>query len=220
MVKLNGNLKKSGKSDTEEQILKAARRLFENKGFNGARMQEIADEAGINKSLLHYYFRSKEGLFDQIFLEAFKDFWPSIEEIAQNEDAGVRDLIRTAVNGYIDILTRMPFLSSFIVGEINRDPERVRGLMEAAGLDTVRVMKIVKRSIQNGEMIEMDPRELIVNVVGLSVFPFLSRPLLQRMFWESEQAYEAFLESRRKSVVDFICRSILVEDRSGCSPES
>ncbi|MGM0377463.1 MAG: TetR/AcrR family transcriptional regulator [Bacteroidota bacterium] len=102
------NLKNSGKSDTEEQILKAARRLFENKGFYGARMQEIADEAGINKSLLHYYFRSKEGLFDQIFLEAFKDFWPSIEEIAQNEDAGVRDLIRTAVNGYIDILTRMP----------------------------------------------------------------------------------------------------------------
>ncbi len=84
------NAKKSGKSDTEEQILKAARKLFENKGFNGARMQEIADEAGINKSLLHYYFRSKEGLFDQIFLEAFKDFWPSIEWIAQNEEAGIR----------------------------------------------------------------------------------------------------------------------------------
>ena len=66
---------------TEKTILEAAKKVFLDKGFDGARMQEIADEAGINKALLHYYFRSKDKLFDAIFEEAFKQFLPNISDI-------------------------------------------------------------------------------------------------------------------------------------------
>lgn len=197
--------------DAEQRIIEAARKVFIKKGFDGARMQEIADEADINKALLHYYFRSKEKLFDHIFKEAFKHFWPSIEDIMQKKDATVKDLIKAAVDGYMDILERMPFLPVFIIGEINRSPERMEELMLSAGIRPDVVVKIIRNAINNGEMIDMDPRELVVNIVGLSIFPYLSRPLLSRMFWNSAEEYEQFLENRRTTVFDFICRSVLVE---------
>jgi TetR/AcrR family transcriptional regulator len=198
--------------DAEQRIIDAARKVFIKKGFDGARMQEIADEADINKALLHYYFRSKEKLFDHIFKEAFKHFWPSIESLMQKKkDATVKDLIKAAVDGYMDILERMPFLPVFIIGEINRSPERMEELMLSAGIRPDVVVKIIRNAINNGEMIDMDPRELVVNIVGLSIFPYLSRPLLNRMFWNSAEEYEQFLKRRRTTVFDFICRSVLVE---------
>lgn len=203
--------KKEKNQDTEQLILEAARKVFIRKGFDGARMQEIANEAGINKALLHYYFRSKDKLFDQIFREVFKSFWSSIEIIITKEDAGVKDLINVAVNNYVDLLMKMPFLPAFIVGEINRSPERIEELVLSTGVNSGKIIEIVKRSIENGEIIPMDPRELIVNIVGLSIFPFITRPILSRMFWQSSKEYEEFLENRRNSVYEFICRSVLTE---------
>jgi len=203
--------KKEKNKDTEAQILDAARKVFVRKGYDGARMQEIANEAGMNKALLHYYFRSKDKLFDQIFKEAFSNFWPSIEVFVSQKDARVKDLIKVVVNNYVDLLVKMPFLPAFVVGEINRSPERMEELILSTGINPGKVIEIIKKSIENGEMVRMDPRELIINIIGLSVFPFLSRPLLSRMFWESQEKYMEFLESRRDSIYDFICRSVLTE---------
>jgi hypothetical protein len=94
---------------------------------------------------------------------------------------------------------------------VNRSPERVRELMEKAGIQPQRSLGIIQQAIDKGEVIPMDPREFIVNLVALSVFPFLSRPLISRMFWDSQQEYDRFLQTRRDSLVDFICRSVLVE---------
>jgi TetR/AcrR family transcriptional regulator len=65
-------------SETERKILQAAREVFQRKGLYGARMQEIADAAGINKALLHYYFRNKDKLFDAIFSDVFQNFIPGL----------------------------------------------------------------------------------------------------------------------------------------------
>jgi AcrR family transcriptional regulator len=197
--------------NTEKLILEAARTVFEKKGFEGARMQEIADEAGINKALLHYYFRSKEKLFDTIFREAFNNFWPSIEAEINGKDATVKDLIKGVVNAYTNMLRKMPFLPGFIVGEINRSPERVEGLLRATGIKPDFVIGIIKNGIDRGEIIAIDPRELIINIIGLSIIPYLSRPVLWRMFYDSPDEYDKFLEGRRKTLYEFICRSILKE---------
>ncbi|MGQ1890461.1 TetR/AcrR family transcriptional regulator [Thermophagus sp. OGC60D27] len=202
--------KKDKSPDTEERILNAANRVFEKKGYEGARMQEIADEAGINKALLHYYFRSKDKLFDRIFKEAFSQFWPSIQRETQKEVVDIRDLITTLVNGYMDILEDKPFLAAFVVGEINRSPDRIKELLLSSGLEPEKVIKIVQTAIDKGEIVKMDPRELIINVVGLSIFPFIARPLIRNMFWESNEEYGHFLKNRRKTVYEFICRSVFV----------
>ncbi|WP_016776353.1 TetR/AcrR family transcriptional regulator [Anaerophaga thermohalophila] len=202
-------MKNKKDQDTEQKILQAANRVFLKKGYEGARMQEIANEAGINKALLHYYFRSKEKLFDRIFREAFSNFWPSIEKVTKGGNAEIKELIEAAVNGYMDILEDKPFLPAFIVGEINRSPERIKDLLLSTGLQPEKVLKIVQDAIDAGEIVEMDPRELIVNIVSLSIFPFIGRPLLSSMFWESTEEFDLFLKDRRKTVYEFICRSIM-----------
>jgi AcrR family transcriptional regulator len=198
-------------SVSEEVILEAARRVFIRKGYNGARMQEIADEAKMNKALLHYYFRSKDKLFDRVFLEAFKEFWPSIEAVAGQEEVSVNRLIRAIVDGYMDILEKMPFLPNFVINELNRAPERVEGLILASGINPETVSRIFKRSIENGEMRPMDPRELLINIIGLCVFPVLARPLTERLLWASGVLYDEFLTKRRDTVYDFVSKSVLNE---------
>ena len=205
------NKKKSEKEDTEELILIAARQVFVRKGYEGARMQEIADEAGINKALLHYYFRSKEKLFDKIFLEAFRNFWPSVKEELERGNGTVKSLIRAAVHSYTDLLMKMPFLPAFVIGEINRSPERMEDLLLATGINPQFVLDVIQKGIDRGEVIPLEPRSLLINIVGLSLFPFISRPLLSRMFFQSDEEYFTFLENRRTDLCEFICRSVLTE---------
>lgn len=205
------NKKTTENQDAEALILQAAREVFVHKGYDGARMQEIADEAGINKALLHYYFRSKEKLFDKIFLEAFNNFWPSIQTELQQGNGSVKSLIKAAVNAYTDMLMQMPYLPAFVIGEINRSPDRIEELMLATGINPELIIKVIENGIESGEIIPIEPRSLVINIVGLSLFPFISRPLLSRMFFKSDEEFMTFLENRRINLYEFICRSVLTE---------
>src|SRR3954468_10948841 len=107
---------------TEEKILEAARKIFLAKGLDGARMQDIADEAGINKAMLHYYFRSKEKLFEKIFTEVAGHFLPRIATILASENS-VLEKIDTFCAEYINQVMQTPYVPIFILNEINRQPE-------------------------------------------------------------------------------------------------
>ena len=121
-------------SGTEQRILEAARNIFIHKGYYGARMQEIADEAGINKALLHYYFRSKDRLFETIFQQSFSKFVPVIGGILAGSDPWQKK-IGAFVENYLQLLYSNPYLPQFILNEINRDPEGIRRLFHSTGLD-------------------------------------------------------------------------------------
>src|ERR1700751_5008479 len=108
--------------DTQERILAAAKNIFLTKGMAGARMQDIADEAGINKAMLHYYFRSKEKLFEGIFSELSQQFFPKLVLIFESEESIFRK-IEMFVSEYIDQMSRTPYLPIFVLNEINRQPE-------------------------------------------------------------------------------------------------
>jgi TetR/AcrR family transcriptional regulator len=107
----------------EERILAAAKKVFTTKGMAGARMQDIADEAKINKALLHYYFRDKDKLFEVVFLEEAQKFFPKINGIF-NSDAPLFEKIENFVNEYIDEMQENPYLPWFVMNEINRDPDQ------------------------------------------------------------------------------------------------
>lgn len=192
----------------EQVILDAASKVFMRKGYDGARMQEIADEAGINKALLHYYFRSKELLFHQIFRHSFRSFWPSIEPVLYNKDSDIRSIIRAIVHGYANLLEKMPYLPNFIINEINRDPAKVAELIHDAGIKPEMVVSAFARAMDKGEIVRMDPRELIVNIIGLCVFPVITRPLLGTLLYKEKEAYEQFLKARKETACEFICRAV------------
>ena len=107
--------------NTEEEILNAAKEVFQQKGMAGARMQEIADKAKINKALLHYYYRSKQLLFEAVFKNAFRLLAPQIGKVL-NDDTELFDKIRNFTDSYVSFVIKHPYLPNFVTQELNSNP--------------------------------------------------------------------------------------------------
>jgi TetR/AcrR family transcriptional regulator len=188
---------------TEALILAAAKKIFLQKGMEGARMQEIADEAGINKALLHYYFRSKEKLFNQIFDHAVQGIFDTINaSIRQEQD--IYAFIAVFVKKYMAIIRENPFISNFVFNEINRNPERMSELAKFIRLDKAAYGQMIQKNIEEGKMIPVKPEHLLTDLLGMSIFPIVARPLvINYLFNENEMAYENFLNERLEHIVTF-----------------
>lgn len=200
------------KDNTEEKILNAAQNVFIRKGMDGARMQEIADEAGINKALLHYYFRSKQKLFEAIFKQVFKQIFPDIKNFIHSERP-IEEKLGIFVDKYISILLLNPYLPTFILKEINRDPEFLASVIKGQGINPHDLFAMLKKEMESDNIRKMDPRDLMINILGLSIFPFAARPLMQIMLFDNDKkAYREFLKQRKETVKDFILNSILIKD--------
>ncbi len=195
-------------SDTENRILKAARKIFIKNGLSGTRMQNIANEAKINKALLHYYFRSKEKLFDAVFKYAFFKFVPKVEQVL-NSNKSLFEKIELIADQYITALMKNQFIPMFVLHEINRNPNRLYDLMQQVGLNPAILVEQIKKEIEKGNIINISPVQLVINLLALCVFPVAGRPLLQRVFFgNNRKQYRQFLESRKKEVPQFVINSI------------
>lgn len=208
------------KDNTEEKILDAAQTVFIQKGMDGARMQEIANEAGINKALLHYYFRSKQKLFEAIFGVVFSKAFPNIKQF-MTSDIPVEEKLGQFIEKYIDLLFQNPYLPSFILKEINRDPEFLAIVIKKQGANPGDIFNVFEKEMDAGNIKRMDPRELMINVIGLSVFPFAAKPLMQIMFFDNDKkSYKEFLKQRKETVKKFVLDAILVKESEVRRPKS
>lgn len=199
------------KDNTEEKILDAAQNVFIHKGMDGARMQEIANEAGINKALLHYYFRSKQKLFEAIFKKVFKQIFPDLKAFIHSERP-IEEKLQVFIEKYIDLLMKNPFLPSFILKEVHRDPEFLASVIKGRGIDPQDLLTMFEKEMEAGNIRKMDPRELMINILGLSIFPFAAKPLMQIMFFDNDKkAYNEFLTRRKETVKRFVLDSILIK---------
>lgn len=198
------------KDNTEEKILDAAKNVFISKGMEGARMQEIADQAGINKALLHYYFRTKERLFEAILSEIIKFAFPKLTGILQAENSVVTK-IEQVVDAYVDLLRRHPFIPAFILKEINRDPSGLFKMVLKYGFNFQVIFDMIQQAIDQGEIKPIQPQHLVTNVVSLCVFPFAARPILQFViFKDNPQALEAFYAERAEVIKKFVIDAIVI----------
>jgi AcrR family transcriptional regulator len=195
---------------TEEKIIAAAKRVFIQKGIDGARMQEIADEAGINKSLLHYYFRSKDKLFDRVFSESFIPVIKTINQIFENFQ-DVDSLIEDFVTNYIRLLRQNPYIPHFIIHELNRNPDRVVERIQSSNFDRTRILEIISRDVNSENLKSFDPIHIVVNIIALCVFPFVARPIIQGyMFNDNEADFEEFINERAQHIIAFVKSAIFV----------
>jgi AcrR family transcriptional regulator len=195
---------------TEEAILGAARKVFLQKGMEGARMQEIADEAGINKALLHYYYRNKEKLFEAIFREAYFEMMNSVLG-TMNEDRPLFEKIEFFIRNVIDFMIRNPYIPGFIIHEINRDPGKIVSIFMQSGMKPPLLIRQINEEIKQGRIRRIEPRQLIVNILAMCIFPVIARPILTSVLFEGDaEAYTRFLERRKKEVAGFIINSIRV----------
>ncbi len=196
------------KPNTGQLILEAARVVFIKKGLEGARMQEIADEAGINKALLHYYFRSKEKLFDHIFENALADVFEVINE-SIHEDGDVFVFIETFVDHYLTILKKNPFIPNFIFNEITHHPERIDLLSQKFKLNIPGFNRMMERNIAQKKIIPILPEHLMIDLLGICVFPYVASPLLENVFFKDHPAgVESFLYERKQHIINFFKKAL------------
>ena len=201
------------KDSTEERILEAAKTVFIAKGMEGARMQEIADEAGINKSLLHYYFRNKETLFKAVFQNAVKDLMPAILTVITSEKPLLQK-IEEFMALHIGFIHSNPLVPLFLISETMRNPNRVldgfRTTVDPAM--TSRFKEEIRRNVEAGTIRPIDPYQLIINMLSLSVFPSIARPILSGFFNLSDEEYDELLRKRKTNVSEFIINSLRCQD--------
>ena len=200
--------KTENKETTEQQILEAAKTVFQAKGMDGARMQEIADAAGINKAMLHYYYRSKEMLFEAVFKSAFSLLAPQLNAIL-NDDSSIEDKIRSFTFNYITFMTKHPYLPNFIIQELNRNEDFILKLKENAGFPNLEKFETkLENEIKQGILNPIAADQLFVNIIALNIFPFLGKPLVKAFADKDEKAFKEFIESRKTEVANFIINSI------------
>lgn len=193
--------------NTENQILKAAREVFIAKGYEGARMQEIADRAGINKALLHYYFRSKEKLFEAVFSEIAMNLFPAMKQLLEAE-IGIKEKVTFFIKIYLKTLLENPFIPAFVINTLNTNPEGFIKYIKKAGLNPLMLQTQIDNEVGKGLIKPVKAEHLIVNIIAMCIFPLVARPIVQSIFNKSDVEYNAYLLERENEITDFVLKAI------------
>lgn len=196
--------------NTEGQILTAAKNVFQRKGMDGSRMQEIANEAGINKAMLHYYYRSKQLLFEAVFKSAFSLLSPQLNAIL-NDDSSVEEKVKNFTHNYITFIIKHPYLPNFIIQELNRNPgfiDKIKQNKAFPNLDKFK--KQVNTEIEKGIIKPIKAEQLFINIMSLNIFPFVAKPLIKAFTDVDDKMYKQLIEDRKTEVADFIINAIKI----------
>ena len=200
------------KQQTEVIIKEAAKKIFIRKGYAGARMQDIADEAGINKALLHYYYRSKDKLFDVIFTSVFNGLISQLRNgLKGNHD--VFEKINIFVDTYVDMLGKNPYLPLFILNEISQNPDRfiekiknMESFPEAASM-----VGLMLEAIDEGKIKKIQPFHLFMNIISMCIFPFIAKPMFLTIAKMEEETWQILMKDRKEEVKRFILNAIIID---------
>lgn len=185
----------------EEKIKAAAKKIFTQKGFAATRTRDIAEEAGINLALLNYYFRSKQKLFDIIMLENFKKFIHGIVIDVVHENATIEQKLEKVVSAYIDFLMLNPDLPFFILNELRNNPTAIATTISEE-INQVRnnFFKQLQQGNKKSKLLPMEPFHFVANLIGLTVFPFVGKPMLQRVTNANDAKFKALMQERKKLI--------------------
>jgi TetR/AcrR family transcriptional regulator len=188
---------------TEQLIRDTAKHLFFAEGKLHATTQEIADAAGVNRTLVNYYFRSRDILFDQVFNEAQEVFSSTLDEVFESS-MPFKEKIRNLINVFIEETTQYPYRQLFIITEMNRDlvlyskrsrVNKVKSFIEE-----------IQQEMDNGELRKMDPRHFIINLFSLMAHPLITAPLQQAIFGMNDDEYAKLMEERKELIFETIFR--------------
>ena len=198
------------KLSTEEQILVAAKEVFMRKGYAGTRMQEVADAAGINKAMLHYYYRSKEKLFRVILTEAMQIIEPMLVR-AISSDKTVLEKLEDLVRGYLAILKDKPYLPLFVMHELSQNQgqfirERIDTRLHAPA--ALGFMQQVIEEAEAGKIRSVHPLHLMMNTMSMIIFPFVARPMIETVAGVQGGEVDDMLAEREQHILDFLRRAL------------
>lgn len=200
---------------TEEKIIRAAEEVFYLEGYGGARMRIIADKAGINKGLLHYYFKTKEKLFDTIFGVAINKVLFRIQEILE-EESPLFEKIDRIVDEYSRFLAVNPAMPRFVLNELGKNPDHflTKGLAANAHTTMARFRETLEVESRAGLIRKVDAHQLLLDIFSLVIFPYVGQPMVQLVFGMDNRHFKNLVGERKEHVKDFIKRAIAPGDLS------
>ena len=179
----------------EEKIKEAARRVFMKKGYAATRTRDIAEEAGLNLALLNYYFRSKEKLFGIVIEERMKQFFGVITPLMFDTTTTLDRKIELIVSSYVDMLLQNPDLPLFILNEIRHNSDLFNRFQAGRLIQSSHFVAQLKEK-QPG----IHPLHFVVSILGMTIFPFVAKPVLQSAGGINQQLFVAMMEERKKLV--------------------
>jgi len=194
---------------TEEKIFESATEIFLEKGMDGARMQDIADNAGINKALLHYYYRTKDRLFNAVFEmiagQMFKKFAPILDEHLSLEDK-----LRFFFREHIAFMQKNPKLPLFILSEFHRNPQRIKKIVQSIDIGKLwnTLEEQHKDEFKKYNITRENIPQFMTTLAGMSVFPFAAKPVIAPIMEKMGFNFEKFIEARKEYAADFVLKAI------------
>ena len=188
--------------NTETKIKEAARRVFTIKGYAATRTRDIAEESGYNLALINYYFRSKEKLFDIIMMEHLQLFIHSVMGIVNDRETSLQEKITLLISHYIDMLVKNPDIPLFVLSEINANPAKLAGKLGFNNLDrgNIYLLKQWNELTETNKPSKINPLHILMNVLSMTIFPFVASPLLRNRTGMSPEDFNALMEERKKLI--------------------
>lgn len=192
-------------AETRDRILEAAHRVFLRRGTAAARTQEIADEAGVNKALLHYYYGSKRALSDAVLESSMREFFPTLFGILGAPTLPLDDKIRRVVAVQIDFHSSRPYLAGYLASEMHLDPTRIHQIFARNMSPPLAVLDAQLRAgATDGSLRPIAVEQFIVTLIGGILLPFLVRPALEAVLGFTAEDWPRFLEERKRVLPDLI----------------
>jgi len=196
----------------EQAILEVAERLFLEKGFAMTSTTEIAKEVGCNQALVHYYFRTKENLFNVIFEQKFKLFFQEVFEMKTMGNLSFQDKLRHFIESHFDLLRKNPKMPTLILNELSRRPDQINVLREK--LHTLpeqlfaELEKELQVEIKKGNIRDISMMDIIISMLSLNIALFVIMPIAEKMLQINEIQKEYMITHRRSENVEFILKSL------------
>lgn len=200
------------KTDTENRILQAAEEEFLLKGLEGARTTAIAERAGVTHAMLHYYFRTKGMLFERIIAKKMQEIEKIMLTVFVSGDMPLMERIRLGVEQHFDFVASNPDLPHFVIQEIYSHPERHEIMQSQISAIAGKLLQDLQRHIDKSAATQatvwIDARMLILDIVSLNLFTFISYPLVKPMLGDLTADKDSFMKKRKAENVEIIMRRL------------
>ncbi len=195
------------KEDKKEKLISTATKLFEEKGFDGVKMRELSEKAGVNKGLVHYYFKNKDAIFMEVFKRKAGKMYINLEEILSEPDSTFEEKVAKMVDEYMKMLAHNPKLPLFVFSEVNKNPHLLEQMKfgETIGTTVKLLSKILK---QEGS--KLDGFQFLLSTISLCIFPNIMQPMLSGIMLKQNPKMDMkiFLNKRKPIIVKTLVNSI------------
>jgi len=186
-------------ASTEQKIMTAAKKIFTQKGYDATKVRDIANEADINLSLVNYYFRSKEKLFEHIMAENVNQLFEKIGPIVNNEQLSLNEKFASIAEHYIDLLLENPDFPKFLVNEVLSGSNKIPAV--ASKRELIHQSHLAKQiiALKMENKINFSPIQIIMNLMGMIVFPFLGQKFFGSIAFPGNE-FREMMEERKKLI--------------------